>query len=220
MRTRLLPILLCVFVTVGLTATAAAQHAEPDVGGHGDVAAHGAEAPGDAHGDDHARPPLLSFDPGAAVWTIIVFVALMILLRAVAWKPILKGLQQRETFIRDSLDQAKQDRAAAEAKLAEYTAQIDKGRDEAGAIVEQARRDAEITRVKIKETAQDEAESMLVRAKSEIELARKAAVRDVYEAGAQLATSAAGKIIGREVDAVEHERLIAESIEELSRRRN
>ncbi|MCP4593185.1 MAG: F0F1 ATP synthase subunit B [bacterium] len=183
------------------------------------VDAHGA-AQDAAHGESHERSPLLSFDPGMALWTIIVFVLLMLLLRAVAWKPILQGLQQREGFIRDSLDQAAKDRADAEQKLAEYSAQITKGREEAAALVEQARRDAETVHGKIKKEAQAEAATMLERAKGEIDVARTTAVREIYEAGAQLATHAAAKILRRELDPAEHERLIAESIEELASQRN
>lgn len=211
MHTRTWLVLLCILVAVGPAVTLASppgDHAEGPESGQG------------GHDADHDRSPLLSFDPGVAIWSIIVFVLLLLLLRAFAWKPILQALQQREEFIRDSLDRAKSDREAADEKLQEYAAQLDQARNEAEAILEQGRRDAEIARIRIKEDAQGEAEALLERAKSEIDLARTAAVREVYEVGAQLATNAAAKILGREVQAAEHERLIAESIEELASRRN
>jgi len=218
MNTRILAVLLCAFVGVGFglaPAWAAAEHESSDAvvqGGH-------ADEHGDGHGDQE-KPVLLRFDPGVALWSIIIFVLLLILLRAVAWKPILQGLQQREDFIRDSLNQAKKDREAAEDNLKEYAAKLEQARDDADAVIEQSRRDAEIARLKTKEEAQNEAEALLERAKREIDLARGTAIKEIYEVGAKLATSAAGKILGREVDAAEHERLIAESIEELARRRN
>ncbi|MCK4659871.1 MAG: F0F1 ATP synthase subunit B [Phycisphaerae bacterium] len=157
---------------------------------------------------------------GNALWTLVIFALVVVLLGKFAWGPILNALQKREEFIRASLDQAKKDREEAQAKLAEHTAQLKNAQDEADALLEQARRDAEIARLKIKEEAQDEADALLERAKGEIDLARSTAIKEIYEVGAQLATSAAGKILGREVDAEEHERLIAESIEALASRRN
>ena len=208
MRIRIWLVLLCVFVALGPVVALASA------GGSHDDSAQGGHAAGEA------KPPLLSFDPGVALWSIIVFVLLLLLLRAVAWKPILQALQQREEFIRDSLDRAKQDREEAERKLKECAARVEKGRGEAEAIIEQARRDAEIARLRIREEAQNDADAMLERAKSEIDLARTSAIREVYQVGAQLATEAAAKILGREVDPAEHERLIAESIEELAGRRS
>lgn len=157
---------------------------------------------------------------GNALWTLVIFVLVVVLLGKYAWPPILSALHKREEFIRFSLTQAKQDREEAERKFKEYSEQLAKAREDAEAITEQARRNAEIARIKIKEEAQNEAEAMLERAKDEIDLARNTAVRDIYEVGAQLATAAAGKILSRELDAAEHERLIAESIEELARRNN
>ncbi|NOX57840.1 MAG: hypothetical protein GXP29_03160, partial [Planctomycetes bacterium] len=52
--------------------------------------------------------------------------------------------------------------------------------------------------------------------KREIGIARDSAVRDLYELGARLATDAAGKIVGRELSPSDHERLIRESIDEIS----
>ena len=157
---------------------------------------------------------------GNALWTLVIFILVVVLLGKFAWGPILNALRKREEFIRTSLSQAQKDRKDAEARLEEYAAQLKRAKADAEAVVEQARRDAEIARLKIKEEAQNEADALIERAKSEIDLARTTAVKEVYEVGAQLATSAAAKILGREVDAREHERLIAESIEELSARRN
>ncbi len=213
MRTTILRVALGIAVTVMAGAACAAPDASHDgtaAGGH----AAGA-APSESE-----KPPLLSFDPGMAVWSIIVFVLLLLVLRAFAWKPILQALQQREAFIRDALDQAKKDRQEAERNLKKHAAELKRARDEAEAIVAGGRRDAEVVRLKIKEEAENEAEAILERAKRDIDLARTTAIKEIYEVGAELATRAAGKILRREVDAKEHERLIAESIEELAGRKN
>ena len=56
---------------------------------------------------------------------------------------------------------------------------------------------------------------MVDRAKREIQIAQQTAVRELYATSASLATDLAGRVLGREVKPEDHERLIAESLDEL-----
>jgi F-type H+-transporting ATPase subunit b len=158
---------------------------------------------------------LFAGDLGNAIWTAVIFVVLLLVLRRFAWGPLLGALQQREQFIRDSLEQAKADREAAEAQLKEYTAKLKEARTEASAIVEEGRRDAEALRQRIEAEARSEADKAIDRARREIDLARRTAVKEIYDVAGRLATQAAAKIVGRELNAQDHQRLIEESIAEL-----
>lgn len=178
----------------------------------------GADVPAGDHAAGHGpKYELLSIDVAAAIWSIVVFVIVVIVLRAFAFKPIQQALANREQFITTSLADAKRDREEAEARLAEYKAQLDRAQSEAGKIVEEGRRNAESLKRSIQDEARTEADRMIERARKEIDLARESAVRELYTLGAQLATDAAGRIIGRELNPADHERLIAESIAELGR---
>ena len=137
-----------------------------------------------------------------------------------AWGPILSALQKREEFIRQSLEQARDDRLRAEAQLKEYSEQLHRARDEASAIVDEGRRDGEVVKRKIHDDARTEADAMLERAKREIATARDTAVKELYELTARLSTEVAARVIRKELDAPGHERLIEESIEELAKLRN
>ena len=160
-------------------------------------------------------PSLFTGDLGNILWSLLTFVAVLVVLGKFAWGPILSALQKREDFIRDSLAQAKKDREAAQAELAKHAERLDAARAEASGIVEEGRRDAEVLHRKIEADARREAEEMLARAKREIGVATDTAVKHLYTLSADLATNVASRIIRKEIDAKEHERLIAESIEEL-----
>ncbi|MHC5111803.1 MAG: F0F1 ATP synthase subunit B [Planctomycetota bacterium] len=155
-------------------------------------------------------------DFGNALWTLVVFLLVVFVLGKFAWGPILKGLQDRENFIAESLSSAKKDREEAQRVMADYQAQIAKAKDEATAIVEEGRRDAEVLRRKIEDAAKEEAKNVSERARREIELATDNAVKQLYDVSGQLATEIASRIIRKELDATEHERLINDSIDELS----
>jgi F-type H+-transporting ATPase subunit b len=153
-------------------------------------------------------------DVGNAIWTLVIFVLVVVVLGKFAWGPILKALQRREDFIRDSLEQAKKDREDAEARLKEYVKKLEDARAEATAIVQEARRDAEVLKRKLETDAKTEASATLDRARREIDLATETAVKQLYTLSAKLATDVAARIIRKELNAKDHERLIQESVAE------
>ena len=166
---------------------------------------------------EHASPGLFTGDIGNIIWTLITFIAVIVVLGKFAWGPILRGLQSREQFIQQSLADADAANRKATEQLAEYTRKLEQARSEAGAIVEEARKHAEQVKHSINEEARKEADALIARAKREIDLARDAAVKELYATSATLATEAASKIIGKELNPSDHERLIEESIAELRR---
>lgn len=159
-------------------------------------------------------------DVGNALWTLVIFGLVVFVLGKFAWKPILKGLNDREAFIRASLEQAKKDRDEAELRLKEYNEKLVHARKEATEIVEEARRDADVVKHKIEETGRAEAAAMIERAKREIAIATETAVKDLYDVTARLSTQVAERVLGREIRAEDHERLIRDSIAELSGPKN
>lgn len=154
-------------------------------------------------------------DVGNALWTLVIFGAVVFVLGKFAWKPILAGLQAREAFIRTSLEEARRDRAEAEARLRQYEERLNSARSEATAIVEEARRDADVVKRRIEEEAGGEAGRIVERAKREIAIAKETAVKDLYSLSARLTTDVASRILAREITVQDHERLIRESIERL-----
>ena len=161
------------------------------------------------------QPSLFTGDLGNVFWSLLTFAAVLVVLGKFAWKPILEGLKKRETFIRDSLTQAKKDRDESEARLKEYVEKLDSARAEATAIVEEGRRDAEVVKRRIEEDARAEATKVADRAKREIELATETAIKELYTLSATLATDVASRVLNKKLDAGEHERLIQESLQEL-----
>ena len=104
--------------------------------------------------------------------------------------------------------------------LQKHQQQLDQARQEATAIVDEGRRDAEVLRRKLLEDAKTESDAMLERAKREINVARDTAVKDLYTLSGDLATELASRIIHKEIDAQVHEDLINESIANISKLRS
>lgn len=163
-------------------------------------------------------PSPFAGDIGNALWTLVIFGLVVIVLGKFAWGPILNTLQAREMFIREALETAKRDRDEAELRLKEYEDRLAQARAEASGIVDEGRRDAVAVKHRIEEDARSEADKMVERAKREIQIATETATKELYQLSTRLATEMAGKVIGRELTPQDHERLIAESLDGLNTR--
>lgn len=181
------------------------------------VPAMAAEA---GHGEAGGGGNIFAGDLGTIIWTLVVFLLVVFVLGKFAWGPILGGLQQREEFIFGALEKARKDREEAAAQLKLYEQKLAEARGEASKLVEEGRKDAESVRHAIEAKAREEAEQTLARAKREITIAKETAIKELYTLSGQLATDIAGKIVGRELKAEDHERLIREALGQLGERAN
>lgn len=168
------------------------------------------------HGEGGGENNIFAGDVGNMIWTLVIFLLVVLVLGKFAWGPILNTLQARESFIHEALATAKRDRDEAEARLRQYEERLAQARAEASAIVDEGRRDAAAVKHRIEEDARAEAEKMIERARREIQIATETATKELYQLSARLATEMAGKVIGRELTPQDHERLIAESLDGLN----
>ncbi|GMV96918.1 MAG: F0F1 ATP synthase subunit B [Phycisphaerae bacterium] len=165
------------------------------------------------HGADAPNP--FTGNLGNAIWTLLIFLIVLIVLGKAAWKPMLTALQNREKFIRESLEAARRDREESERKLRAYEERLAKAREEASAIVEEGRRDAENVKRRIEEEARKNADALIERARREIGIARDSALKELYEQSAQMALTLAGSVLKRQLAPEDQQRLIAEALGEL-----
>ena len=112
---------------------------------------------------------LLSLNPGMFIWSVITFVAVVIVLRAVAWKPILDAVESREKTISDALQRAEQARTESEKLLAEQQRQLNAVQDEIKAMRDESKKVADKTAQSIVSEAQAEATKLMQRAKEDID---------------------------------------------------
>jgi len=168
--------------------------------------------------DESGAHDPVTVDVWQAAFTIAVFVILVLILGGTAFKPILAGLEKREHFIRESLASAQRDREEAEARLKEYEQKLEQARAEAEVILEEGRENIETMRRRIEEEARRSGETMLDRARREIDNARDAALKTVYDESADMAASLAGAVLKRQLSPEEHQRLMLDALRELGQR--
>jgi F-type H+-transporting ATPase subunit b len=145
---------------------------------------------------------------------LVTFVILLVLLRVVAYKPLMRMLDERSKKIRDSLEQAesvKQQSAKAEEELKK---QIDQASREGQDRIARAIKAGEEVKQKAEVDAKKEAEKLLTRARAEIRQERDEAIDGVRREFADLTVLAAGKVIEKSLDKDEHRELIDKVLKE------
>jgi F-type H+-transporting ATPase subunit b len=147
---------------------------------------------------------------------LIGFALLLVIMRMVAYKPILGMMDQRSQRIREGLEAA--ERMKEEAAQADVTVQkrLEEARQEGQGLIGQAQQIANRLQEEARQQAKTEGESLLVRARNEIALERDEAIAQIRREFADLTIAAAEKVIGQSLDKKAHERLIEDVLTQSS----
>jgi F-type H+-transporting ATPase subunit b len=152
---------------------------------------------------------------GLSAWTLIVFVALVVILGKFAWPQILKNAEDREKRIQSALDEAAQRNAEAARLLEEHRGQLADARRQANELIAEGRAAGEGVRKSIEEKARTEAQAILDRAKTEIERERDAAIETLRKESVELALAAASKLMQQHLDQAKDRALVERYLSEL-----
>jgi F-type H+-transporting ATPase subunit b len=146
----------------------------------------------------------------------VTFIILLVLLRFVAYKPIMRMLDERSRRVKESMEQAEALKAQSAKGEEELKKQLEAASREGQERIARAVRAGEEVKQKAQEDAKKEAESLIARARAEIKKERDDAVSEVRREFADLTVLAAGKVIEKSLDKKEHRELIDKVLEESS----
>jgi len=158
---------------------------------------------------------LITPEVGTIIWTVITFVLLAALLGRFAWKPMLQMLEQRETGIRDALEQAQRARAESEETLKKNREILASAHRETAAILEQGRRESEEMRTELLAKARKEAQDLVEQGKRQILHEQKQAIEQLRAQVADLAIRGAEHLISKSLDDDAHRRLVSSYVQSL-----
>jgi F-type H+-transporting ATPase subunit b len=148
------------------------------------------------------------------LFAFVVFIAIF-------WKfalgPITRMLDERQERIRESMEAAErmeQELAATQARNEET---LQEARREAQEILSTARDNSEQILNRAREQSQEQADQMIAKAEATIAAERQQAWNELREEVAELAITAATKIVRQELDREKHSELIRETLAEAER---
>jgi F-type H+-transporting ATPase subunit b len=150
------------------------------------------------------------------ITTIVVFLIVLAIAAKFIWPLILKGLDERDQKIRQEIASAEEARENAKKLLQDYERNLTAAREEAGQMIAKARADARAVAEELRSRNDAELADLKARAMSEIESAKKTAIAELHAEAATIATAMAGKILQREISAIDQQRLVDDSLGELA----
>ena len=161
----------------------------------------------------------MTFDaPFWALVSLILFFGVIIYMKVP--KTIAGSLDKRADGIRSELDQAAKLRLEAEVLLKEYQRKAKAAEAEAGEIIDQARREADALSIEAKRRMEEYVASRTRLAEQKIAQAEAQALQEVRALSADVAISAAERILAARVKAGAGESLIAKSIGDVKSKLN
>jgi F-type H+-transporting ATPase subunit b len=156
----------------------------------------------------------LGINLGYLISQIVNFTILAVLLYFVAYKPVLRMLDERSNRIKKGLEDAETASRRAAQMEQEFEHRLAEARREGQEIIAQAARMSEKTRQDILEKARLEAAEQIDKAKDEIARERELAMAELRQQVADLSLTISKKVIGASLDEDKQRQLIAEFIQE------
>jgi len=145
----------------------------------------------------------------------IINVAILFgLLYLVAYKPIMRMLDERSGKIKESMEQTEYIKQQAERAEGEAAKRIEAAAKEGQEAIARAMRTGEEVRQEAQQQAKREAEVLIARARAEIQRERDEAIDQLREEFADITIMAAGKVIDRTLDKKAHREIIDKVLKE------
>jgi F-type H+-transporting ATPase subunit b len=222
---------LAVLAVLGFANPASAQEGEDPV----ETVVHEAEENGGTHADaeciellaegqsvedcQEAPNPLLP-ETNEIIWGVIGFAVVFFFLAKFGLPQIKKAMNDRTEKIRNDIASAESQREEADQVLAEYRAQLNDARSEAGRIIEEARQAADQIKRDQEQRLQAELAELRQRAVADIDSAKTQAVTELRGEVADLAIGAAETIVQRNLDQATQTQLVEDYINRVAAQRS
>ncbi|MBT5077792.1 MAG: F0F1 ATP synthase subunit B [Candidatus Marinimicrobia bacterium] len=156
---------------------------------------------------------MLEVHGGLLAWTVITFVLLLVVLKKVAWGPILDALDARENEIKDALNAAEKAREEAERVSSDYEDAIRKAQADAQQIISDAKTAGEKVKLDLEAIASEKADEIIEKAKAQIDAERVKVISEIKTVAVEISLSAAAKVIEKNLDSDDNRKLVNEALE-------
>lgn len=153
---------------------------------------------------------------GLIVWTVLAFLIVLFILKKFAWKPILKGLNDREKNIADSIATAEKVRFEMSQLKSENEALLVAAREERGMMLKEAKEIKDKMINDAKEEAKVQAAKIITDANASIQNQKMAALTDIKNQVGKMVIEVSEKVLRKELSSKsEQENYIKQLAEEI-----
>jgi F-type H+-transporting ATPase subunit b len=158
---------------------------------------------------------LITPNVGLMIWTIVVFVISLFILRRWVFPLIGEALDKRAKTIEGDIDAAADMRKEADKVLDEYRERLKEARTQSEEILQRARQTAEAHEHESRDRGKEMIAEAAKRAEREIDAATKRALDDIRREVADLTVMATEKVTRKALTEADQRRLVEEALGEL-----
>ena len=157
----------------------------------------------------------IGVDFWTALFTLLNFLAVLLVGKKFLWGPVMKMIQDRQKEIDDMYSDADNARVSAKAMEDEYKQKLSAAMETGERIVKDATARGQAKEEEILRQANAEASRMLSKAEADIAMEKKKAINDAKDEISGMAMAIAEKVVGRELTVADQSQLIDAFINEL-----
>ena len=158
----------------------------------------------------------LRLEVGDTLYYLLIFAALLLLVKHYAWGPVTKMMEERRQKVISDLDQAESDRKKAELLANQREAALKDSKQEATQILSTAKSNAEKTKNNIISQADQEAAAIRKRASEDAAQAKTDALNEARDQVADISVAIAEKVISKNLSAADQKDLVDQFIKGLN----
>lgn len=176
-------------------------------------ASHGESAHDNAHDADS---PVPSWTADGGIWTLFVFIGLVVVLYFLAWRPWRDAAATREERIYRSIEEAKLAHEEAQKTRKEIENRLREAQEKVARMRQEAEEDAARLKEDLLSRAREEIELERQRLRREAETARDQALAEIWNQTAQMAAMITVQAVQAGLGEDDRKRLADEAVEEVA----
>ncbi|MBI1979947.1 MAG: F0F1 ATP synthase subunit B [Elusimicrobia bacterium] len=160
---------------------------------------------------------LLKPDVGLMFWTVVTFLLMVFILKKVAWTPLLKVIDARESQIKKEMELALAHRTEMESLKKEYEGQLSQIESRAKSLLSEAEQKGLEMRERILQEAEEEAQKLSERSRQQLELEKERLVSELRKEVGTLSVQVTEKLLKQSVDKKVQEKFVQDMIKDLGK---
>jgi F-type H+-transporting ATPase subunit b len=158
---------------------------------------------------------LVSPGLGLMIWTLVLFLITMWVLKRFAFPRIGEALEKRANAIRENIEASEKQREEADKLLEEYRHRLTEAREQADDISARARKAAEAAVAEATSEGKAKREELVAAARKDIETETRRSLEQIRKEVADLTVLATEKVTRKSLDDDDHRRLIDDALSEV-----
>jgi len=161
---------------------------------------------------------LLKPDIGLMFWTLVTFLIMVVILKKIAWGPLLKALEDREAAIRGEIESARKGRLEMEGLKADYEKQLAGIEARTRQMLAEAEQKGAQSREAVLKEAEREARAIADKTRQQLEAEKERLVRELRSQVGDLSVGIAEKLLRQAVDKKLQDKFIRDFVKDLDSR--